>query len=252
MTIQGSIDHAPRTGIADLQTRLVDYAGLVDELRSPKESRTNCTPSPSALPAVARSGRGLSPNKVRRLGVRSAREICLPSRRCPPGLVSGCRASCWGKFHCPALFLAGFSMASHTWTEVRRLMQPIGIDKSSCGLLSQVRHARWIDVPSWRSVGRGILVAQRTFQRPDATNSTFAIRCQHWRLSGVFAGANTQYIEIASYPGRPEAATVGRSGNSSNGVALVTASARSLPAFTCGSTEVAVKNDICTWPVMRW
>ena len=37
MTIQGSIDHAPRTGIADLQTRLVDYAGLVDELRSPEE-----------------------------------------------------------------------------------------------------------------------------------------------------------------------------------------------------------------------
>ena len=37
MTIQSSIDHAPRTGIADLQTRLVDYAGHVDELRSPEE-----------------------------------------------------------------------------------------------------------------------------------------------------------------------------------------------------------------------
>src|SRR4029453_11809210 len=35
-----------------------------------------------------------------------------------------------GKFR-PALFLAGFSMASHPWTEVRRLMQPIGIDKWS-------------------------------------------------------------------------------------------------------------------------
>ena len=37
MTIQSSLDHAPRTGIADLQTRLVNYAGLVDEIRSPKE-----------------------------------------------------------------------------------------------------------------------------------------------------------------------------------------------------------------------
>jgi hypothetical protein len=34
MTIHSSIDHAPRTGIADLQTRLLDYAGHVDELRS--------------------------------------------------------------------------------------------------------------------------------------------------------------------------------------------------------------------------
>ena len=37
MTIQRSIDHAPRTGVADLQTRLLDYAGHVDELRSPEE-----------------------------------------------------------------------------------------------------------------------------------------------------------------------------------------------------------------------
>jgi hypothetical protein len=37
VTILGSIDHAPRKGIADLQTGLLDYAGHVDELRSPEE-----------------------------------------------------------------------------------------------------------------------------------------------------------------------------------------------------------------------
>ena len=37
MTILHSIDHAPRTGVADLQARLLDYAGHVDELRSPEE-----------------------------------------------------------------------------------------------------------------------------------------------------------------------------------------------------------------------
>src|SRR5512132_2782185 len=37
MTILRSIDHAPRTDVADRQARLLDYAGHVDELRSPEE-----------------------------------------------------------------------------------------------------------------------------------------------------------------------------------------------------------------------
>ena len=37
MTLLRSVDHVPRTGVADLQARLLDYAGHVDELRSPED-----------------------------------------------------------------------------------------------------------------------------------------------------------------------------------------------------------------------
>jgi len=37
MAIQSSIDLRPRTGVADLHTRLLDYAGHVEQLRSPEE-----------------------------------------------------------------------------------------------------------------------------------------------------------------------------------------------------------------------
>src|SRR6185503_7043345 len=37
MVIHSSMDHAPRTGVADLQARLVDYASYVEGLRSPEE-----------------------------------------------------------------------------------------------------------------------------------------------------------------------------------------------------------------------
>jgi len=130
MTIRGSIDHAPRTGIADLQPRLVDYAGLVDELRSPKEVLNE-------LHAVT----------TRSLPLSVLGAVCLPIKsgdwesvqlgksaflhdNVPEGWWEEYEALARGKFR-PALFLAGFSMASHTWTEVRRLMQPIGIDKWS-------------------------------------------------------------------------------------------------------------------------
>ena len=130
MTLHGSIDHARRTGIADLQTRLVDYAGHVDELRSPEEVLNE-------LHAVT----------TRSLPLPVLGAVCLPIKsgdwdavqlgksaflhdNVPEGWWEEYEALARGKFR-PALFLAGFSIASHTWTEVRRLMQPIGIDKWS-------------------------------------------------------------------------------------------------------------------------
>ena len=128
MSIPRSIDHAPRTGIADLQTSFVDYAGLVGELRSPAEVLNE-------LHAVT----------TRSLPLSVLGAVCLPVKSgdggrvqlgksaffhddVPEGWWEEWEALAPGKFR-PALFLAAFSMASHTWTEVRRLMQPIGIDK---------------------------------------------------------------------------------------------------------------------------
>jgi DNA-binding CsgD family transcriptional regulator len=130
MTILGSTDQAPRTGSADLQTRLVDYAGLVDELRSPQEvlnelhavtTRNLPLPVLGAVSLPIKSGDW----EAVQLGKSAFLHDDVPE-----GWWEEYEALARGKFR-PGLFLAGFSMASHTWTEVRRLMQPIGIDKWS-------------------------------------------------------------------------------------------------------------------------
>ncbi len=130
LTILSSIDHAPRTGITDLQARLVDYAGHVDELRSPEEVLNE-------LHAVT----------TRSLPLRVLGAVCLPIKsgdweslqlgksvflhdNIPDGWWEEHEAFARGKFR-PLLFLAAFSMASHTWTEVRRMIQPTGIDQWS-------------------------------------------------------------------------------------------------------------------------
>ena len=130
MTVHGSIDHAPRTGIADLQTKLVDYAGLVDELRSPKEVLNELhavTTHSLPLPVL---GAACLPIKSGDWEAVQLGKSAFLHDNVPDGWWEEYEALARGKFR-PALFLAGFSMASHTWTEVRRLMQPIGIDKWS-------------------------------------------------------------------------------------------------------------------------
>ena len=51
---------------------------------------------------------------------------------------------------------------------------------------------------------------------------------------------------VESKPGRPDSATVGSSGASAERVRPVTASALSLPSFTCGMPETMLSNSICT------
>src|SRR3990172_9535974 len=55
--------------------------------------------------------------------------------------------------------------------------------------------------------------------------------------AGVPAGPNMHNVDTDSYPGRPEAATVGNSGNAMEGCAPETAKALNLPDLICGSTE---------------
>ena len=54
-----------------------------------------------------------------------------------------------------------------------------------------------------------------------------------------------------SKPLRPASSSVGTSGSADERLAVVTASARSLPALMCGSTGVMVSNDIVIWPPSR-
>jgi len=64
--------------------------------------------------------------------------------------------------------------------------------------------------------------------------------------AGVLAGANMTFIATASYPGNPDAATVGTPGTNGVGFAVVTASAFNLPDFIWGATDPDVANISCT------
>src|SRR5262245_23319868 len=66
--------------------------------------------------------------------------------------------------------------------------------------------------------------------------------------AGVCAGANIPAIDTASKPGSPEAETVGKPGASTDGWALVTANALSLPDFTCAMADTSLVKSACTSP----
>ncbi len=68
---------------------------------------------------------------------------------------------------------------------------------------------------------------------------------------GVFAGTSTPYQLLASKPGSPASATVGRSGNSAERLAVLTAIPLILPAFICGTAVAAVANTSCMLPATR-
>src|SRR5262245_24296748 len=64
---------------------------------------------------------------------------------------------------------------------------------------------------------------------------------------GVFLGAATPCQPLDSYPGT-KSPTVGRSGNTSERVAPVTANARNLPPLMCSIDPTNVSNMSCTCP----
>jgi DNA-binding CsgD family transcriptional regulator len=130
MAIHSSIKHGPRTGVADLPARLVDYAGHVEELRSPEEVLNE-------LHAVTTRGLPLPVLGAVRFPIKSGDwesvqlgKSAFLHEDVPEGWWEEHRAFAPGRFR-PLLFFACSSMASHTWTEVRRLVQPIGIDQWS-------------------------------------------------------------------------------------------------------------------------
>ena len=138
MTLLRSVDHVPRIGVADLQARLLDYAGHVDELRSPEDVLNE-------LHAVTTRSLPLRVLGALRLPIKSGdwesiqlgKSIFL-HQDVPDGWWEEHETVAPGKFR-PLLFLGGSSMASHTWTETRRMMQPIGIDNATYELALKYR-----------------------------------------------------------------------------------------------------------------
>jgi DNA-binding CsgD family transcriptional regulator len=116
-----------QTAFADLQAGLLGYADRVDELRSPDNVLDE-------LHAVTTQYMPLAVMGAVRLPVISGDwpsiqkgKLAFLHKSVPEGWWEEYQALAQGKFR-PMLFLAASSMAMHTWTEIRRIFQPIGID----------------------------------------------------------------------------------------------------------------------------
>ena len=119
-----------RRACADLRTDLIDYAGRVEELQSPKDVLNELHAVTTRHLPLQVMGAARFPLKAGdwdsvRIGTSAFLHDSVPD-----GWWDDYRALARGKFR-PMLFLAATSMAIHTWTEVRRIFQPIGVDKWS-------------------------------------------------------------------------------------------------------------------------
>jgi DNA-binding CsgD family transcriptional regulator len=124
------IDSGRRTTLADLQTQLIEYADLVEELRSPEDVLNELhTITTRHLPLQVMGAARFPLKSGDWESVQLGKSAFLHSS-VPDGWWEEYSALARGRFQ-PMLFLAATSMAIHTWTEVRRMFQPIGIDKWS-------------------------------------------------------------------------------------------------------------------------
>jgi len=123
-------DVAPYAPFADLQARLTDYAAQVDELREPSEVLDELHAVTTKRLPLSVLGAARFPLKSGDWGsIQLGRSVFL-HRDVPQGWWEEYDALGRGKFR-PTLFLARSSMASCTWTEVRRIFEPIGVDQWS-------------------------------------------------------------------------------------------------------------------------
>ncbi|MFZ1106597.1 MAG: LuxR C-terminal-related transcriptional regulator [Hyphomicrobiaceae bacterium] len=118
---------APQADFADLQASFMSYAGGVERLSSPTEVLNE-------LHAITMNGLSLSVLGAVRMPMKSENWDSLEIGRSaflhedvPKGWWEEHSALARGKFR-PVLSLASSGMAALTWTEVRRMVQPIGVD----------------------------------------------------------------------------------------------------------------------------
>jgi DNA-binding CsgD family transcriptional regulator len=128
MAVLKLIEPGRQAGFADLQGSLLDYAGRVDELRSPDDVLDELhavTTRELPLPVLAAARFPVKSGDWE--SVQLGKSVFV-HRDVPERWWEEYNALARGKFR-PALFLAASSMSSYTWTEVRHLLQPIGVDR---------------------------------------------------------------------------------------------------------------------------
>jgi LuxR family quorum sensing-dependent transcriptional regulator len=112
---------------ADLQTGLIAYADRVEELRSPDEVLEELNAVTTRHLPLSVLGAARLPLKVGDWSSTRLGKSAFLHKSVPEGWWEEYQALAHRKFR-PMLFLAATSMAMHTWTEARRMFQPIGVD----------------------------------------------------------------------------------------------------------------------------
>jgi DNA-binding CsgD family transcriptional regulator len=116
-----------------LHAQLISYAERVDELRSPDQVLNELHAVTTMHLPLQVMGAARFPLKWGDWESVQVGRSAFIHESVPEGWWGEYSALARGRFQ-PLLFLAATSMAMHTWTEVRRMFQPIGIDKWSYDL----------------------------------------------------------------------------------------------------------------------
>jgi DNA-binding CsgD family transcriptional regulator len=111
----------------ELHTDLVDYCGRIEALRSPSEVLDGLHAVTTQHLPLAVLGAARFPMTGDWNSLQLGKSAFLHSS-VPDGWWEEYCALAHGKFR-PMLFLAVTSLTSYTWTEARRMFQPIGVDK---------------------------------------------------------------------------------------------------------------------------
>ena len=124
------VEVAPNPVITDLQERLRDYTNRVELARSPDGVL-------EALHALVTSSLPLSVLAAAKFPLKSddwdaikLGKTSFIHRDVPAGWWEEYQLLARGRFR-PILFLARSSLASYTWTEARRMFEPVGVDRWS-------------------------------------------------------------------------------------------------------------------------
>ena len=182
--------HLAPTMFADLQASLIDYASRVDGLRTPAEVLDDlCAITARGLP-LSVLGAVRFPLMSRDWDSIQLGKSAFLHKDVPKGWWEEYVIIAQGKFR-PLLFLAQTSMASHTWTEVSRMLDPIGIDRWASELalkygmrdgLSCPAGGRWV-VAFWSRKELSKILAPQTRILIFAAASFAALRLE--QLAGL-------------------------------------------------------------------
>ena len=126
--VENLVHIVSKGGLANLPARLLEFATRVEQTRSPDEvlDELNLTTTgslPLSVLAAARFPLKSGDWESVQLG-----KSAFVHKDVPEGWWEDYNAFAAGKFR-PMLFLARSSLASFTWTEVRRMFQPVGVDQ---------------------------------------------------------------------------------------------------------------------------
>ena len=133
MTVVRLQELSRQLGSAHMQAPLLDYAARVEELRSPAEVLEELHAVTSREHPLSVLGAARMPVKSGDWGSIQVGKSAFLHKDVPERWWEEYEALIQAKFR-PVLFLAASSMGSYTWTEARRLFQPIGVDQISLDL----------------------------------------------------------------------------------------------------------------------